>query len=672
MSDLLAPGVLPARTRRSFASHPAWLCALLLGLVVLLIGIDLSARLPAAQWLSAAFAPDSNDMRQLILHFSWLPRLCMALLCGAVLALSGVLMQQVLRNPLASPTTLGVASGAQLGLLIATLWAPWVLELGREWVALAGGGLATLLVFALAWRRGLAPLTLILAGLVVTLYLSALNIALMLVQQQDLDAVFIWGSGSLSQNSWGGIQLLLPRLAVGLLLILPLLRPLALLELDDSGVKSLGVPLRFLRFTTLVLAVYLTACTVSVVGVIGFIGLAAPALVRLLGARTLAQRLLWAPLLGGLLLCVTDLAIQRLAGALAELVPTGAATALLGAPLLLWLLPRLRLPGGQPHSGDGQHFPRHPLPAHRLLPLLLLLACALLLALGLGQGTHGWQWSLVDGTLLEWRWPRVMAAASAGCMLALAGCMIQRLTGNPMASPEVLGISAGAALGLIALLFLLPYSGPLAQLALGGLGAGLTLLLLLGLSRRSGFAPERVLLIGISITALFDALQVILLAGGDPRGQNLLGWMSGSTYFVGPQMALWVLGCSLVLLLVALPFGRWLELLPLGDGTPRALGVPLGRSRFALLLLAALLTAGATLIVGPLSFIGLLAPHLARLLGLARAVPQLLGAALLGALVMVVADWLGRTLLFPAQLPAGLLASLLGGAYFMLCLYRRG
>jgi iron complex transport system permease protein len=575
----------------------------------------------------------------------------MALLCGAALALAGTLMQQVLRNPLASPTTLGVSSGAQLGLLIATLWAPWALDYGREWVALAGGGLASLLVFALAWRRALAPLTLILAGLVVTLYLSALNVTLMLVQQQDLNAVFIWGSGSLSQNSWSGVQFLLPRLAIGLLLLLPLLRPLALLELDDSGVKSLGVPLRFLRIVSLTLSVYLAACVVSVVGVIGFIGLAAPALARLLGARSFAQRLIWAPLLGGLLLCVTDLGIQRLAGNLAELVPTGAATALLGAPLLLWLLPRLHLAGGQPQSNDEHRFARHPFPARRLLPLLLTLAVGIVLALGLGRGLDGWSWNLGD--------------------TALAGCMIQRLTGNPMSSPEVLGISAGAALGLIALLFLLPYSGPLAQLALGGLGAGLSLLLLLGLSRRSGFAPEKVLLIGISITALFDALQVILLAGGDPRGQNLLSWMSGSTYFVGPQMALWVLVCSLVLLAAALPFGRWLELLPLGEGTPRALGVPLGRGRLVLLLLAALLTAGATLIVGPLSFIGLLAPHLARLLGLARAVPQLLGAALLGALVMVAADWLGRTLLFPAQLPAGLLASLLGGAYFMLCLYRR-
>ncbi|HSX69817.1 MAG TPA: Fe(3+)-hydroxamate ABC transporter permease FhuB [Pseudomonas sp.] len=671
MTDLLAQGPLPTRERRGFSSHPIWLCGLLLALTLGLAFTDLGRRLPAGEWLQGIANPVDGDMAQLILHYSWLPRLCMALLCGAVLALAGTLMQQVLRNPLASPTTLGVSSGAQLGLLVATLWAPWALDYGREWVALAGGGVAALLVFALAWRRGLAPLTLILAGLVVTLYLSALNVTLMLIQQQDLNAVFIWGSGSLSQNSWGGVEFLLPRLGLGLLLLLPLLRPLALLELDDSGVKSLGVPLRFLRFVTLTLSVYLAACVVSVVGVIGFIGLAAPALVRLLGARTFAQRLRWAPVLGGLLLCVTDLGIQRLAGNLAELVPTGAATALLGAPLLLWLLPRLRLAGGQPQSADSQHFERHPFPARRLAPLALLLVGVLLIALGLGRGLEGWQFSLTDIAVLDWRWPRVTAAAAAGCMLALAGCMIQRLTGNPMSSPEVLGISAGAALGLIALLFLLPYSGPLAQLALGGLGAGLTLLLLLGLSRRSGFAPEKVLLIGISITALFDALQVILLAGGDPRGQNLLSWMSGSTYFVGPQMAIWVLVCSLLLLVAALPFGRWLELLPLGDGTPRALGVPLGRSRFVLLLLASLLTAGATLIVGPLSFIGLLAPHLARLLGLARAVPQLLGAALLGALVMVAADWLGRTVLFPAQLPAGLLASLLGGGYFMLCLYRR-
>ena len=662
---------LPLSARWGFNASPFWLCALLLLGVAALAINDLTLRLPGTLWLQALWQPDEGDIRQLVVHYSWLPRLCMAALCGATLALAGTVMQQVLRNPLASPTTLGVASGAQLALVVATLWAPGLLLIGREWVAMAGGAAAALLVFSLAWKRGLAPLTLILAGLVVSLYLSALNTSLMLIQQQDMNAVFIWGSGSLSQNSWNGVDFLLPRLGLGLLLLLPLLRPLGLLELDDNGAKSLGVPIQFLRFSSLTLAVFLSACVVSVVGVIGFIGLAAPALVRLLGARTLRARLIWAPALGALLLCVTDLGIQYLAGSLAELIPTGAATALLGAPLLLWLLPRLKLSGGQPQGESAAATLRYPRPTLRLLQLGAVLVASLLLALAIGKGLEGWQWQLSDLQLLDWRLPRVTAAAAAGLMLAIAGTLIQRLTGNPMASPEVLGISAGAALGLIAVLFLLPYSGLPAQLALGGLGALLTLLLLLGMSRRSGFAAERVLLIGIAISAFFDALQVIILAGGDPRGQNLLSWLSGSTYFVTGQTALGVLLCATLLLLAALPCARWLELLPLGDSSAKALGVHLGKSRFYLLLLAALLTAGATLIVGPLSFIGLLAPHLARLLGLTRAMPQLLGAALLGATVMVLADWLGRNLLFPIQLPAGLLASLVGGAYFMLCLRRR-
>ena len=99
--------------------------------------------------------------------------------------------------------------------------------------------------------------------------------------------------------------------------------------------------------------------------------------------------------------------------------------------------------------------------------------------------------------------------------------------------------------------------------------------------------------------------------------------------------------------------------------TARSLGVNVGISRLLLLVLVALLTAGATLVVGPLSFIGLLAPNLVRIMGLARARHQLAGAAVLGALVMVMADWVGRMLLFPSEIPAGIVATLIGGSYFM-------
>jgi iron complex transport system permease protein len=119
-------------------------------------------------------------------------------------------------------------------------------------------------------------------------------------------------------------------------------------------------------------------------------------------------------------------------------------------------------------------------------------------------------------------------------------------------------------------------------------------------------------------------------------------------------------------LLVLLPLAaRWLDILPLGEEVSQALGVGLQNSRLLVLSLAGALSAAATLIVGPFGFVGLMAPHIARSLGLRRATPHLLGSAALGGLIMVAADWLARNALFPYQLPAGLLAALLGGPYFM-------
>ncbi|WP_458526878.1 Fe(3+)-hydroxamate ABC transporter permease FhuB [Onishia taeanensis] len=600
----------------------------------------------------------------LALHFAWWPRLAMALLAGAALALAGVLMQQVLKNPLAAPTTLGVASGANLALMAATLMAPGLLSLGREWVALAGGGLAMGLVVALAWRRGLAPMVVVLAGLVVNLYLSALGMVVLLFHQEALKGLMIWGAGSLAQNGWGDAARLAPRLLLGALAACLLLRPLRLLSLDAASARSLGASLTALRLAGLTVAIFLTGCVVSTVGVIGFIGLAAPNIVRLVGIRTLGGRLIASTLLGALLLGVSDLAMQALSGHLPTLIPTGAATAALGAPLLLWLIPRLRLTGGQPPADTMARGQRHPAPDRFAVWLLLALAGLSALALTLGQGGEHWPLSL-DGAVLEWRLPRVLAAAGSGVMLAIAGTLIQRLTANPMASPEVLGISGGSAIALIGAIFWLPAPSNLMLVGAGTLGALASLAVLVILNRQSGFRPERLLLTGVAIGALFDAVRALVLAGGDPRGQLVLAWLSGSTYYVDLASAIVVIVLAAGLGLAVRPFARWLDLLPLGAPTATALGLPVARARLALLALVALLTACATLVVGPLSFVGLLAPHLARLLGFSRARHHLAGAALMGALLMVLADWLGRQWLFPNEIPAGLVASLLGGAYFM-------
>lgn len=644
-------------------------------LLVLTLGLacaELARQLPGALWWQALFSPELDDARQAVVHFSWLPRLAICLLAGAALGLAGTLMQQVLRNPLASPTTLGVASGAQLALMMVTLLAPSWLLIGREWIAMAGGSLAMGLVFALAWRRQLNPVVIVFAGLVINLYLAAISMGLLLFFQEELKGLLVWGSGSLAQNSWSGVGYLLPRLLLAAMLAAVLVRPLAVLELDDASARSLGVSLKHLRFAGLGLAVFITACVVSVVGLIGFIGLAAPAMVRLLGVRKLAQRLLWAPILGALLLAATDLLLQTLSRFWPVLIPTGAMTALLGAPLLLWLIPRLGIKQSAPKANSSLQLARHPAPT-RLVGLMVLgLAAAVIASLLFGQGMGGWGWPswLRWQAQLEWRLPRTLAAGAAGVLLALAGTLLQRVSNNPMASPELLGVSGGTFMGVIAAALLLP-ALPLPMMLLGGLvGAFACLLLLVLINRRNGFQPERILLSGIAITALFEPLQAIALANGDLRVQQLLSWMSGSTYYVTQPVALALVVLALLMLAACLLASRWLDLMPMGPAVATALGIHLGRAQLTILLLVAVLTASATMVIGPLSFAGLLAPHLARLMGLVRARWHLLGAAGCGALLMVSADWIGQQILFPQEVPVGLVSTLLGGAYFMWCLRR--
>lgn len=248
---------------------------------------------------------------------------------------------------------------------------------------------------------------------------------------------------------------------------------------------------------------------------------------------------------------------------------------------------------------------------------------------------------------------------------------MQRLTGNPMASPEVLGISVGASLGVIVSVFVAGQAAGPGSIFSASAGAFSVLALMLSLGSRAAYSPERMLLTGIALGTAFGALVSMLLALGDPRLGALLNWMAGSTYHVTANDAL--VACLVATALMALtPFlARWLEILPLGEAAARSVGINLGRSRLAALLLSAVATGAATLIVGPLSFVGLMAPHIARMAGFQRVMPHMMGSALLGAFIMLVADWLGRNLLFPFQVPAGLLATVIGGPYFLWLMWKK-
>ncbi|PZO67324.1 MAG: Fe(3+)-hydroxamate ABC transporter permease FhuB [Paracoccus denitrificans] len=615
------------------------------------------------------------DLGQILLGFGLMPRGVIALIAGAALGLSGAMLQAVLRNPLADPTTLGISTGAQLALVLATILAPGLLEHGRLPVALIGAGLAAAVVMSIGARRGFAPVTMVISGMLVSMTASAVATAVTLARGEYLLSLVIWNGGSLVQQDWGGVRRLAVMLLAGGIAAVLLARPLRVLSLGAAGASGLGLNVTAVRFVVVAVAVVLAAMVSAELGLIGFVGLAAPALARTLGARTMGQVLILSPLIGAALLSVCDGLVLTLAGATGEMYPTGALTGLIGGPLLIWLLPRLRgstPPGTEAAEGPA---PRLTRPAPVLYALAGGMAVLSLVLVWIGRVPQGW-------AILDWhsfrdflplRLPRLVAAGAAGALLATAGAVLQRLTANPLASPEVLGVSGGATMGYAATLFLIAGPGR-GALTLGTMIGGAVALTLVALyARRRDMPAERVLLAGIAVSAMASAVLSAIMATGSAQSWQVLAWLSGSSNTVtAPEAATLAVIAALVVTISAWLCRRWLQILPLGADVAAALGLRLGPARLGLIALAGLATGAATVLVGPVSFVGLMAPHLARRMGLARASDQVLGAALIGGLLMILADFGARMAGFPYELPLGLFASLLGAPWLLWLMMRVG
>ncbi|MGO4198896.1 Fe(3+)-hydroxamate ABC transporter permease FhuB [Rhizobium sp. YAF28] len=652
--------------------RPAALAAALLALVAS-AGLFLSgalSHLPFADWPSLPFDAGQMTTQQIIFAYAALPRGAVAILAGAALGLAGALLQRLLRNPIADPSTLGVSSGAQLAIVVATLFFPEVLDGYRGLVALAGAAAATAIVFLLGWRRSFEPITMVVSGLLVGVTCSALSAAMTLSQGEYLMSLVTWNGGSLSQQDWSATVTLGLELLLGLAITLLLLRPLTLLGLGDSSARSLGVALAGTRIAIASLAVALSAGVAAAVGLVSFVGLAAPALVRLLGIRTTRSILLLSPIAGGLLLWFCDGIVQLVASSAGETFPTGSVTALIGGPLLLWLLPQVRAVE-PPQPPDSVVVSRAPLSRLVLISCLLPpLAWAALCVARLPDG-----WTLLRGDLF-WelfpaRWPRLVASAAAGGLLAMAGAMLQRLTGNPMASPEVLGVSGGAGVGYAVALSLSANAGAPALFLGAGGGAIVVLVIVALFAARRHLPPERLLLAGISVSAFSSAILSALLAVGDQRAWQILSWLGGSAAAATPQTAVFLAGLTIVILIIGLIFTRWLTILPLGAPTALALGLPLVSARMLMVLTAGIATAAASLLVGPLSFVGLMAPHIAHRAGFEKAGSNLLASAVIGAVLMMIADLGARTVTFPYELPLGLFAAFAGAPYLVWMIGKR-
>ncbi|WP_051227580.1 FecCD family ABC transporter permease [Oceanospirillum beijerinckii] len=272
------------------------------------------------------------------------------------------------------------------------------------------------------------------------------------------------------------------------------------------------------------------------------------------------------------------------------------------------------------------------------------------------------------------RLPRVMVAAVAGAALAMAGALMQGITRNPLASPALFGINAGAACLLVmAQSGLIPLLAELPLIVVTAIGAGAagTLVLMLGGGLAGRIHPVRVVLAGVAVTALLIALTRTLLIL-DEQSQSVLDWLSGSLTDIGwtEWHRLWPL--ILVAGLLSWLLAQRINLLALGEEMASGLGISPVKLRLQVSFLVITLAAATVAITGPIAFVGLLVPHLARKFTGADHRVLLPVCALMGSTLMVWADYLSRLLVFPSETPVGLVTTLVGAPCFLWLASREG
>ncbi|MEU7516458.1 iron ABC transporter permease [Streptomyces sp. NPDC042898] len=673
----------PTATSRTGAA-PVTAALVLLVAALALVDITQGTAAVGAPEVWKAFTGRADPADASVVIASRLPRMTAGLLVGAVLGIAGAALQAVSRNVLASPDTLAVNAGSYFALGLGAAFGLSLPLFASSALAFVGGLAAAAVVLALS-GLGAGTVRLVLAGSALTLGLTALTEGLLLLFPRQTEGLFAWNQGSIGQNGFDGILQMAPIAVIGLVGLLLLARRVDALALGDDAARGLGVPVRATRVTAVVLAALLSTAAVTLAGPVGYVGLCAPALVRPLARRfrgfTRSRGFLpVAGLTGAALVLGSDVLLRALVPAdVVVSVPTGVVTSLVGAVFLIVMATRVRDTSGAAATER----------LHIRSRARFLTVTAVLVAVVIGVGIAGvllGDSKLLLGDVVNWaqgqagrtvtfvldtRVPRVLAALFAGAALALAGTLVQAVTRNPLAEPGILGVSGGAALGAVLLVTTVPTAGSWGMAGAAFAGAAASSVLVFGLAARGGFQQNRLVLLGFGVAIAASALISLMIILTDPfNATKALTWLSGSTYGrtlpdVIPLVAVLAVGAA-----VAFARRTELDLVSLDEDTPRLLGLGLGRARLGFLALAVLLTATAVAAAGTIGFVGLVAPHAARaLVGRqhARVVPV---AVLLGAVLVCAADMVGRTVIAPAQLGAGLMTAVIGTPYFLYLLIR--
>ncbi|QOR66392.1 Fe(3+)-hydroxamate ABC transporter permease FhuB [Cytobacillus suaedae] len=595
-----------------------------------------------------------------------LPRVVMGILAGGALAVAGLFLQTLTKNPLASASTLGLNAGAYFFVVVSMIFFPSYVGKYPFLVSLLGAVVSAVLVMSLAGKT-MDPVRVALTGMIISLLFASITGALQLLFENETNGLFLWGAGTLIQLDWSGVKFAVLFILGGIILASLLGRKMDLLTLGDDIATSLGQSILKVKIVAWFTAILLAAITVSVVGPIGFVGLMAPHIVRFFGIKGHRALVVHTFLWGAILLVAADVLARVIAPG--QEIPVGAMTALIGGPWLMFLAYKAgkRHQKGETRLGGAELSISY---KWILLSLVILLLSVLLLAVSFGGTTfftrEQWlQGELASPFVMQFRISRILTAFVVGMLLAMSGVLLQGVLRNPLADPSVLGITSGGGAGAMIFLVLFPTVSvqflPIAAL----IGSLIAISIILLITWRSRWNSILLALIGVAVSAVGSAIIQILIVKAKLGVAPALAWLAGSTYAKGWDELKLVLLVAILTIPLSLLLTRRLDVLAFGDDIAMGLGLRVSKAKIVAILLGVIMGAASVSIVGTIGFIGLLAPHAARRIVGFEHKRMIVVSLLLGGILLVGADFLGRYVLAPKEIPSGLVVALLGTPYLL-------
>ncbi|MFL1485318.1 FecCD family ABC transporter permease [Marinobacter sp. LN3S78] len=317
-------------------------CLLLLALAAVASLVYGNIPVTLSTLLDSLLAYDAGNIQHLVIRSERVSRTVVAVAVGAGLAVAGVLMQSLTRNPLASPGILGINAGALFFVVAGATLFSLSLPSDLIWLAFLGAGVAAGFVFTLGQEpgQGLSPVRTVLAGVAITALFVSFSQGLLIMNQDRLESLLFWLAGSVSGRSLDSVAALLPIIAVAIVITLLIARQLNLLGMDDEVIQGLGLNVVRTRLLCVVLVIALAGTAVAIAGLIGFVGLIVPHIARAIFGTDHRWLLPTSALIGAALLLIAD-TVARLVIPPQE-IPVGVVTALLGTPLFLHLARKTR------------------------------------------------------------------------------------------------------------------------------------------------------------------------------------------------------------------------------------------------------------------------------------------------------------------------------------------